>query len=426
MGGGLESGEFDGQPFGRSFADRGLTALTGLFVFAVGFVQVPLPIFGLPVRLSEAAFVPAVAAALIAGVKLRWHPALFWITVYLVLGSAAAGFSSDPVRSYRHVFGEIYLATACLFVYAAAMRSGLRPLVLTWLFAAACSVCLGLLTLMLFYVSPASRWLEPLTYHQGSVPIDGVPRITAAFVSASMFFNYLSVGIPLAWLARSRGWISRRLYLTLLIGITAAAAFTFSIGLGGLLIIAAAGVLVRKRGRTTTVVAATLALLAAAWLGAAFFTPRPYPEAASRVSLPVVGEIFPSARSMVWSEALDTIAAHPLLGVGPGMPVVRVLFTNPDGTRSLLTDAHNTFLNVSAERGLGGGLVLLIFCAEIVRRGLRSRHRGGGHTALALAWSVGFIYQGMLGSFEDALHLWVLLGMVLAGEERVGPAGDVE
>ena len=34
--------------------------------------------------------------------------------------------------------------------------------------------------------------------------------------------------------------------------------------------------------------------------------------------------------------------------------------------------------------------------------------------ALAIAWLDAFVYQGLTGSYEDARHLWVLLGLFLA------------
>jgi len=38
-------------------------------------------------------------------------------------------------------------------------------------------------------------------------------------------------------------------------------------------------------------------------------------------------------------------------------------------------------------------------------------------TGLGLAFCSAFVYQGLTGSFEDARHLWVLIGLVPAARD---------
>jgi hypothetical protein len=35
---------------------------------------------------------------------------------------------------------------------------------------------------------------------------------------------------------------------------------------------------------------------------------------------------------------------------------------------------------------------------------------------LGLTWLNAFVYQGLTGSYEDARHLWLLLGLLIAAE----------
>jgi O-antigen ligase len=84
----------------------------------------------------------------------------------------------------------------------------------------------------------------------------------------------------------------------------------------------------------------------------------------------------------------------------------------------LLTDAHNFVLNVAAQAGLVGIIPLILICIAVVRYPLASIRSSGItaplNVALWIAFISAFLVQGLVGSFEDARHLWVLIGLIVA------------
>jgi O-antigen ligase len=126
--------------------------------------------------------------------------------------------------------------------------------------------------------------------------------------------------------------------------------------------------------------------------------------------------IDPAQRLLTWTDAFSAFLSHPIDGKGLGLGVAGVYFMPPSGELQLLTDAHNFVLNVAAQGGLIMVVPLLFICIAVVRRSLPfgSGDRDVLRTALGIAFISAFGVQGMVGSFEDARHLWVLIGLVLS------------
>ena len=132
-------------------------------------------------------------------------------------------------------------------------------------------------------------------------------------------------------------------------------------------------------------------------------------------------EIKASHRAVAWETAFETFKQHPLLGRGVGTPVSSATYVNPSGRVETLTDAHNTYLSVAGESGILG---ILAFAGIIVflLRGLLPLQLTGAldvvvKTYLLLALADAFLFQSLVGSFEDTRHLWVLFGMLAAAKE---------
>ena len=90
-------------------------------------------------------------------------------------------------------------------------------------------------------------------------------------------------------------------------------------------------------------------------------------------------------------------------------------YVDPSGGQQWLTDAHNIALDLAGQGGLPLLLAFAGLCAWLYLRGLRAARDGSvmaGGALLALVVAV--LYDGLTGSFEDARHLWVLIGL-LAG-----------
>lgn len=114
----------------------------------------------------------------------------------------------------------------------------------------------------------------------------------------------------------------------------------------------------------------------------------------------------PSPRLEAATTSLQTLAAHPLLGTGPG--------TSPGRRGHLPFDAHLTPLNVAATLGLPA-LLGLAFAILAVWRA-RSRP-----TDLA-TWGMlaGLGLDGLGQDVEDFRHVWVALGFADAGRRDAG------
>jgi hypothetical protein len=112
----------------------------------------------------------------------------------------------------------------------------------------------------------------------------------------------------------------------------------------------------------------------------------------------------PSVRLVSAATSLDTLAAHPLLGTGPG--------SSPGRRGSLAFDAHLTPLNVAATLGLPAlaGLALAVFALWRARARPTDRATWGTMAALGL--------DGLGQDVEDFRHVWVTLGLADAGRRK--------
>jgi O-antigen ligase len=395
-------------------------------VFSLGFDQLSFEVFGYPVVFTDIVFLIAATAWLVSAIADRklpvWHGAFWLLFLYLLALTMSAAISVDRAVSIRQLPAEIYLVA--LAVMGASLVSSdvwLKRSIIAWLWGTAFACAVGLLTVLIFYAAPESSFLEYTTYHYGAVPVGNYPRVTATFVSASMFCNYLNVGLVLTLLASKAHAISVRLAVILLAAIGVCSLFTFSIGLGGVVLAAGVWSWLRSDDRKPLfkITVWTGCAVALAFLVVSFFALQPYPESGRFGTLPLLDiPLIPSSRVLVWSEAAHTFIRDPWFGRGLGMPVTNVVFTNTDGSLSLLTDAHNTFLSVAAQSGLAALAALLLIVFAVMRSWKRAI--GADRlvpTALGLAFLCSFIYQGLTGSFEEARHLWVLIGLYFAAEK---------
>jgi O-antigen ligase len=130
---------------------------------------------------------------------------------------------------------------------------------------------------------------------------------------------------------------------------------------------------------------------------------------------------------MIWTDALHHFLADPLTGRGIGVDPVLVHYLNPSGELETSTDAHNVFLSIAAQCGIVGLAALVALIAHLARRGLPLTLDEGSPAAMRTAIGIGLaatlVYEGLGGSFEDARHLWVGFGLLIASDRiaRVGP-----
>jgi O-antigen ligase len=87
-------------------------------------------------------------------------------------------------------------------------------------------------------------------------------------------------------------------------------------------------------------------------------------------------------------------------------------------------DSHNVWLSVAVQSGLIGLAAFAALAFDVCRRAFRRRVEPASITlirsGLGLALVAALFYQGLSGAFEDARHLWVLIGLIVAVDGGLG------
>jgi O-antigen ligase len=353
--------------------------------------------------------------------RLRWHPAWWILIFYFAAMALSVPFSEQPERSALKLATQAYLLSLPVLAYHLLPdERTLRRALAVWLWTGAAIGVAGVLTLILWTVDPANPWVLEASHPKGTLAQGHYPRLDISFTHAAMLGNYLTVSILVALAAAERGWIAMRAALALAGAMAVAAFFSLTPGLAGLWL--ALGLWYWLKHRSSRRTAARLALAAGAaaalpYLVAAALTPFVHPTAPFLISLAGV-TLAPAARLLFWIDAWKNFVAHLPFGKGIGTDAIAVEFQNPAGHLYMLSDAHNTYLNLGVQTGLPGLLALLLLIGFVARRllplpsALGREH--GLRIGLGLAWLSAFAFQGLVGSFEDARFLWLLLGLFLA------------
>ncbi|WP_165356528.1 O-antigen ligase [Sphingosinicella sp. BN140058] len=396
-----------------------------LLVLSLPLMKLSATISGLEANASDLLFLPCagvLALAVLTGrTRLRWHPFYAILIVYFLAMLASALVSPEPARAAVKLVASAYLLG--LAVLACQLIDGeedLRRLFRWWLAASALVATVGVVTVLLFAAGIRGPLLHYGLHEYGTLAPGRYPRIEATFEYPALLCNYLTVSLMLLLVSRHRGWIRGRSFWPLLAGIAVTAAFSLTPGLGGFLLAVGlwSWLLLRDRFRGGAAMLFAGGVAAASlFLVAASVTPILHPTAPFLIDVPGTDvRLAPSVRMMTWLDAGQAFLAHPWLGLGLGMPPAHVFYIGPAGAHHLQTDAHNVFLNLAAQSGLVGLAALLLLIGAVVRETLPLRLTMTGSLALGLglAWLNAFAYQGLTGSYEDARHLWVLLGLFLA------------
>ena len=365
--------------------------------------------------LSVAAFALGV---LFGAEKLRSGGIYLFTGSYLLALTLSAAFSIDPGKSAFKLLGITYLA--CLAVLAFNLATDLRAvraMVIAWLAGAAAAAAYAVIVLLFFYVDRTSQIVTFGLSHYGTFPVGNYPRIQSTFANPNMFCHYLSISWMLLLAAAELKWISRIPSYLLTFLFAAAAAFTLSPGIGAIILGTGIWVVLRPAGRPGTFRKVIFAgCVAAAMMFVIATMVKVGPD------FRATGE--PSARILTWSSAAGTFLSDPLTGRGVGTSAADIRYG-----KQHLTDAHDLYLNVAGESGLPALIAILALAIWLQTRILRA-FRMPGRRSLALAagtaFFIAFFYQGITGSFEDARHLWVLIGICAAvSNPDFGGAEDV-
>lgn len=399
-------------------------------IFSLAFMKPSVfDLAGQPISATDVLFPIVVVLFLLSLMlrqrKLHWHRAYFFLGAYAAAFLLASAFSADPQRSFIKTASTIYLVGLAVLAFNIVDdEHKLRFTILAWLAVCAFPVLIGIFTIILFYASPSHSLLSHLTYHYGAVPVGNYPRLSSTFVSASMFCNYLNVSLLLLLIAHIREWIGDHMFWIYFVLLSICALFTISSGLGGIALGLSIWYLYTNRHQSPPlqkIISASGVLIASLFLLSSFVALQPHPTATFSFHVPIVGtEVFPSSRLMVWMESFNTFRSNFFTGNGPGFPSAGVMYQNTDGSYSFLTDAHNVFLSVAAQTGIVGLIAVLALCVFVLRIGLRRKEFLDNKAitfGLPLAFATAFVFQGLTGAFEDARHLWVLMGLITAADK---------
>jgi hypothetical protein len=353
------------------------------------------------------------------------------LALYAAQARLSRGVSAWPVSRAALVAGGAYIAWAAVSMVAT-HGSRVRVLGTWWLVVLAAGVAVyaseseahaqrirraviaaavigaitGLVGALLFAFGVETGLLNTA----GDLVPGHYPRIRGTMMRANALAGLLAAGMLLVGLApcaasRAVDDVSRRWRIPILATLGAALVFTFSrswialAGAGAVYVLA----LGERRSRARDVAAVTIVLaciatmIAVSWPGIRFDPLHPW-------TISTTGE--PGTRWLHLSAALQTIAEHPLFGVGPGR------MADPSGW-----DSHFSLANVAAIYGIPAVLAYASIVGIALVRAVRAARSSVAPAAAArgvAAALVLFMLDALARDIEDQRVLWVLVGLALA------------
>jgi hypothetical protein len=406
------------------------------WLFLLFIVSLPLirpfntDVFGFQAPYADFVFLAVFAFWLIALVrgetKFKRDKFYLFIAFYAFALIISTVFSIEPKRSFFKLLGEFYLfAIAVLAFNLAQDKSFYKQIAIAWLIGTGLTVLASVAGFVLFYLGYKTQADNYFLSHFGSLPAGNYPRIHALFANANMMCNFLNVSLMLAVLAEKAGWLKRIWARIVQIGIWFAAVFTFSAGLGGMVL--SLGIwfwaLFRENKKPLfSKIALASALIFAALVFCSTLISPDTSNTTQEFSIPFSDKkIEASVRVLVWENSLDNFREFPFVGKGTGTNAAALQYVTLSGDHQILLDAHNIWLNVLGQTGLLGLTAFALLTVFLITRcNLRFdelNERNLIHLALSCAFVGAFLYQGLSGSYEDARHLWVLFGLLAIRSE---------
>lgn len=403
-----------------------------LLIFSLGFMQptLYLSITGRRIIFTDVIF-PFVLAMWSLGLifkKTVFRRSRFYLPLafYLLALACAAVFSADFKLSPIKFFSEIYLiGLAVLSFNLIDTFEKLKRVFLVWLVAVGIAALTSLLTFALFYVD-RNNWLLGYTLSiYGTLPPGNYPRIQSTFENPNMLCNYFSVGFPMLLAAIKLRWINSPTALILLLLLSIACIFTLSPSLGGIGLIAGLWLSVIFREKKK-IYYARLSFTGGIFFALLVFlstlaTPIQTETSPFYFKIPLIGKrLDPSSRVLAWNSSLQTLRENPIFGKGVGADVADARYLDPSGRFEILNDAHQMWLNVAGQAGFVGLFALCFLCLFLFRRARVfsfADEKSIVRTALGIGFISAFLYQGLTGSYEDARHLWILIGLLASASE---------
>jgi hypothetical protein len=366
---------------------------------------VPFPWLHENAQWSDALFALTAVAWAVGIVAARRWPSLRLVHagLGLYLGWAALSLlvaDPRPVSGPAKLLGMGMLVGLMVVTSDLARRSGMsRAIGLT---VTLTSLLAALAAIVGVGLSLTGR-ITPLVGSCGDLLPGRLWRAQAGFPHPNLLASYciFASGV-VAWPGAG---LSRRFQRMLQIALTVTILLTFSRAILGFALAAAirwATTPARRRAAWALAGVLVVAMFSLTVVNVTFRTDRPWQPQV----LPG-----PSHRLEAATTSLDTLAAHPVLGTGPG--------SLPGWSRDRAFDAHLTPLNIAATLGLPALLGFLLVPLAL----WRARRRPAERALWGMLAGLGL--DGLGQDVEDFRHLWVVFGLVDAQRSEPGdPASD--
>jgi len=409
-----------------------MTLKISKWLFLILIVSLPLvrpfnlTISGLQVPFTDFIFIPVFVFWIAALFRKEFHfnfdKFLIFLSLYAFTLTISSIFSINPQKSFFKLAGEFYLfALAILSFYFSQQKDFFKQSAIAWLIGSSLTILATAAGFILFYSgfkTPADNFFLS---HFGSLPAGNYPRIHALFANANMMCNYLNVSLMFALLSEQTGWLKKIYARILQIGIWLAAIFTFSAGLGGMILSAGIWywILLKNRGKNllSKTILITSIFAAVAVFCSTLVSPDT-PNTNQDFKVPFTErKLEVSVRVLVWENALENFAKNPFIGKGTGTDAALIRYETLSGDKQTLLDAHNNWLNVMGQTGILGMIAFFSLMFYLINQTRFSaaefEEKSLIHFAFSCALIGAFLYQGLSGSFEDARHLWILFGLLV-------------
>ena len=413
------------------------------WLFLLLIVSLPLVrpfntvLFGLLVPFTDFIFLAAFAFWLIALIRreteFRRDKFYLFLAFYGLALIVSTIFSTQPPRSFFKLLGEFYLfALAVLAFNLARDKTFFKRIALGWLAGTALTILATFAGFALFYAGFKTQADNYFLSHFGSLPAGNYPRIHALFANANMMSNFLNVSLMFALLAEKAGWLKKIWARVVQTGIWFAAIFTFSAGLGGMVLSYGFWLWAIFRTKKNPLFSRPALVLSIIFAAAVFGSTLVSPDTnntTQEFAVPFTEKkLEASVRVLVWENALENFREFPFTGRGTGTNTAMLQYRTLSGDNQILLDAHNVWLNVLGQTGLFGLIAFTALVAFLISR-CRFRLEELNepaliHLALSAAFVGAFLFQGLSGSYEDARHLWVLFGLLVSAKCRVFNSED--
>lgn len=399
-----------------------------LLIFSLAFMQPRAYSFsGFSIHLTELIFLLTTLTWILALIlkkdKIRLGKIYLPLSFFLMAMILSVVFSDNLTKSLIKLLGVFYLiGLAVLAFNLVESIEHAKKVIFFWFAATLISCSISVITLIIFYVDRENPLLLYTLSHYGTLPPGNYPRIQSTFLNPNMFCNYLNVSIMATLAAFRLGWINKAWLWLFVVIFTLAALLTISPGLGGIGLSIGIWLWLVFREQKKNFTGKLFLLLG---LSTAFFfvaailiMPNENPLSPYFIRAPFLTDIFiyPSERLLAWQSAVENFWQNPFFGRGLGLDAVRMESIIASGQKHFINDAHQLWLNLAVQTGITGLAATLYLCVFFIRKIGPFSFGTSPVEVLRLAFGLAFIgaflYQGLGGSFEDARHLWILIGLL--------------